>query len=129
MSKNELSLRVIASVNMEIDTGTFKKMFPHLTEETEAEKSKVGVNSTTSGPLPGEKMNTKRFDNYDPDVIDFICRCDNERQAHEIIDYVEKRCEIDRKYAQKLRTQLRGKGVRSFGPKREEGYYLRESTH
>ena len=114
---------------MEIDKGTFKKMFPYLTEEMEAEKSKVGIDSTTSGPLRGEKTTTKQFDNYNPDVIDFICRCDTERQAHEIIDYIEKRGEIDPKYAQKLRTQLNKKGVRSFGAKREEGYYLKESSY
>jgi hypothetical protein len=114
---------------MEMDRGTFKKMFPHLTEEIEAEKSKMGIDSTTPGSLTGKEMTTKRFDNYNPDVIDFICRCDNEKQAHEIIDYIKKRGEIDQKYARKLRTQLKKKGVRSFGAKREEGYYLRESSY
>jgi hypothetical protein len=33
--------------------------------------------------------------------------------------------EIDGKYAQKLRRQLREKGVRSFGTKKEHDYYLR----
>ena len=114
---------------MEIDKGTFKKVFPHLTEEMEAKESKEGVDSTKPRSLTGETVSTKRFDDYNPDVIDFICRCDNEKQAYEIIDYVEKRGEIDQKYAQKLRTQLEKRGVRSFGAKREEGYYLRESSH
>jgi len=114
---------------MEVDRGTFKKMFPHLTDEIETEEPKVGVNSTTPSSLAEERMTMKRFDDYNPDVVDFICRCDSENQAHEIIDYLEKRGEISRKYAQKLRTQLKKKGVRSFGAKREEGYYLRESSH
>jgi hypothetical protein len=114
---------------MEADKGTFKKMFPHLAEEMEAEKSKVSINSVRSDPPAEEKASGKRFDNYNPDVIDFICRCDNDKQAKEIIDYMEKRGEIDQKYAQKLRTHLRKKGVRSFGARRDEGYYLRESRY
>jgi len=114
---------------MEIDKGTFKKVFPHLTEEMEAKESKEGINSTNPGSLAGERVSPKRFDDYNPDVIDFLCRCDSEKQAQEIIDYIVKRGEIDEKYAQKLRTQLKKKGVRSFGAKREEGYYLRESSH
>jgi len=112
---------------MEVDKTTFKKMFPNLAEEIKGDKSKVRINSVRSDPKAGEKAASKRFDNYIPDVIDFIRRCDNEKQAEEIIDYMEKRGEIDHKYAQKLKTQLKKKGVRSFGPKREEGYYLRES--
>jgi hypothetical protein len=42
---------------------------------------------------------------------------------------MEKKGEIDQRYAQKLRTQLKKRGVRSFGAKREEGYYLRESSY
>jgi hypothetical protein len=37
---------------------------------------------------------------------------------------MEKKGEIKEQYAQKLRRQLRRKGVRSFGPKKEENYYL-----
>lgn len=110
---------------MEVDKGTFKKMFPRLSEEMEIGKSKVNIDSVRSDLRTGEKTIDKRFDDYNPDVIDFICRCDNEKQAEEIIDYMEKRGEIDRKYAFKLKTQLKEKGVRSFGAKREEGYYLR----
>ena len=104
-------------------------MFSHLTEEMEAKKSTEGMNSTNPSSPTGERATTKRFDDYNPNVIDFICRCDNEKQACEIIDYVEKRREIDQKYAQKLRTQLKKRGVRSFGAKREEGYYLRDPSH
>lgn len=114
---------------MGVDKGTFKKMFPYLAEEMEAEKSKVSINSVRSDQETEEKASGKRFDNYNPDVVDFICRCDNEKQAEEIIDYMEKRGETDHKFAQKLRAQLRKKGVRSFGAKRGEGYYLRESGY
>jgi hypothetical protein len=62
-----------------------------------------------------------------PDVIDFIRRCDTEEQAEEIIAYMEKRGEIEKQYAERLRKQLKDKGVRSFGPKKEENYYLKDS--
>jgi len=113
---------------MEIDGRAFKKMFPHLTEEMETEKSEADANSTKPKSLTEERITAKRFDDYNPDVVDFICRCDNEEQAREIIDYMQKRGEIDQKYAQELRTKLRKKGVRSFGAKREEGYYLKEAS-
>ena len=102
-------------------------MFSHLAEEMEMGKSKVRIDSIRTDPEAGEKAASKSFDNYVPNVVDFICRCDTEEQAKEIIDYMEKRGEIDPKYAQKLRTQLKRKGVRSFGRKREEGYYLKEA--
>jgi hypothetical protein len=114
---------------MNVDKATFKKMFPHLAEEMEMGKSKVRINSVRSDVEVGEKTASKCFDNYMPDVIDFICRCDTEKQAKEIVDYMEKKGEIDRKYAQKLRTQLKKKGVRSFGAKREEDYYLKEAGY
>lgn len=115
---------------MTLDKGTFKKMFPHLTEEIDEAKSKVNINSIRSDPTTGDRVRvSKCFDDYNPTAIDFLCRCDNAKQAEEIIDYLEKRGEIDDKYAQKLREQLKKKGIRSFGTKREEGYYLRESGH
>jgi hypothetical protein len=115
---------------MQIDKETFKKMFPHLSEEMEEGKSKVNIKSVRFDPAAGEKVAaSKCFDDYNPNVIDFLCRCDTGKQAEEIIDYMEKRGEIDHKYAQKLRTQLEKQGVRSFGAKRDEGYYLRESGH
>jgi hypothetical protein len=62
-----------------------------------------------------------------PDVIDFIRRCDSNKQAEEIINYLRKRGEVNREYARKLRRQLKEKGVRSFGPKKEEDYYSKQS--
>jgi hypothetical protein len=115
---------------MTLDKGTFKKMFPHLAEEIDEAKSKVDINSIQSDPTTGDRVRaSKCFDDYNPTAIDFLCRCDNAKQAEEIIDYLEKRGEIDHKYVQKLREQLKKKGIRSFGTKREEGYYLRESGH
>jgi hypothetical protein len=43
-----------------------------------------------------------------------------------IIAYLEKREELTEEYATKLRKQLKRKGVRSFGSKKEERYYFKK---
>lgn len=111
---------------MEIDKKRFRKMFPHLAEELEGGEQKIAITSVRSDIQTGEKASSKKFATYMPDVIDFIRRCDNEEQAEEIISYMEKRGEISREYAERLRKQLKEKGVRSFGLKKEEDYYLKQ---
>ena len=110
---------------MEMSKERLKKMFPHLAGEMEAKEHKVAITSVRSDFQTGEKASSKRFAGYMPDVIDFIRRCDNAQEAEEIIQYLEKRGEISRQYAKRLRKQLREKGVRSFGSKKEEDYYLK----
>jgi len=110
---------------MEIDKKRFNTMFPHLSEEMENKENRVAISSIRSDIQRGERASSKRFDGYVPDVIDFIRRCDNEKQAKEIIDFMEKRNEIDSAYARRLKRQLREKGVRSFGPKKHDDYYSR----
>jgi hypothetical protein len=110
---------------MELDKKTFKKLFPNLVDELESSKNKVAINSVRTDVKTGEKAVSKRFVHYTPDVIDFIRRCDTKEQAEEIISYMEKREEIKKQYAKKLRKQLEEKGVRSFGPKKEENYYFK----
>ena len=110
---------------MELDKESFKKMFPNLAKELQTNEDKVQVNSVRTSQEDGEKAATPQsFDDYMPDVIDFIRRCDTKEQAEEIIGYMEKRGEIDKKYAQKLRKQLEEKGVRSFGTRKERDHYL-----
>lgn len=111
---------------MELDRESFKKMFPNLVKELQTDDNKVQLNSVRTDQEDGEKAATSQsFDDYMPDVIDFIKRCDTKEQAEEIIGYMEKRGEIDKKYAQKLRKQLKENGIRSFGTKKEQDYYLK----
>jgi hypothetical protein len=113
---------------MELDREYLRKMFPNLTKETQSDENKVPVRSVRTDSKTGEKAaNKERFVNYVPDVIDFLRRCDTNEQAEEIIAYLEKRSEVDKEYAEKLRTQLKQKGVRSFGLKKGENYYLSNS--
>ena len=111
---------------MAMDRKLFKKMFPHLAEEMNTKESRILINSVRSDIQTGETASSRKFDRYTPDVIDYISRCDNEQQAKEIITYLEKRKEISRQYARRLGKQLKEKGVRSFGPKKEEDYYLKK---
>jgi len=112
---------------MELDKKRFKRMFPNLAQEMETDHNRVAISSVRSDIPAGERVSTKAFDNYMPDAIDFIRRCDNQKQAEEIINFLEKRKEITRKHAQKLKKQLRSKGVRSFGPKKHDDYYSRQA--
>jgi len=112
---------------MGISKDQIKKTFPNLAEEMDMGKQKILINSIRSNPETAEKTAKaqKNLSNYNPDIIDFLRRCDNKQQAEEIINYMENRGEINQNYAQKLRQQLKKKGLRSFGPKKEEGYYFK----
>ncbi len=113
---------------MELDKETFKKLFPNLAREMDLEESRVSLNALRTEKEDGEKASSSgMFVNYNPDVIDFIRRCDTEEQAEEIIAFMEKRGEIEEEYAEKLRKQLKEKGVRSFGSKKEDNYYLKRA--
>jgi len=110
---------------MEIDRKVFRRMFPNLAKEMEEKRQGVRISSVRSDITAAERASSDRFASYIPDVVDFIRRCDTKEQAEEIISYLEKRGEISSTYARKLRKQLREKGVRSFGPKKEDDYYLK----
>jgi hypothetical protein len=114
---------------MKISKDKFKKTFPHLAREMDDKQRGVTINSIRSDTRTAEKTATtqKNLSNYDPDIIDFLRRCDNTQQAEEIINYMESRGEIANNHAKKLRLQLKKKGLRSFGPKKEEGYYFKVS--
>jgi len=98
----------------------FKKKFPKLAAEMESGEGKVDIEFQVEKPKP-----TRKFARYDPDVIDFIRRCTTEDQAYEIIEYLEKRGEVTKEAADELCKQLKEEGLRSFGRKKEHGFYER----
>ena len=101
----------------------FKDKYPNLAKEIELAFMKVKINSIRHDREIGENIASNNVAGYNPDVIDFLRRCDTEEEAKEIIDYVEKKGEITPKYAKTLRRQLKTQGVRSFGMKKEKNYY------
>jgi len=111
---------------MDVEKKRFRRMFPNLSQELESKNCETKINSVRSNPTTGEKTASRKFTDYTPDVIDFLRRCDKAEQAEEIIAYLEKRGEISVEYAGKLRKQLKEKGVRSFGSKKENDYYLKQ---
>ena len=112
---------------MDLKKEKFRKMFPNLASEITNETCMTKIESVRSEANKGKKINSKnKFKSYSPDVIDFLRRCENQKQAEDIICYLEKRKEISFEYAKKLRTQLKTKGIRSFGSKKENDYYLKQ---
>ena len=101
-------------------------MFPNLAQELDSGNCKTTISSVRSDVHTGEEAVAKKFVGYTPDVIDFLRRCDKAEQAEEIICYLEKRGELSPEYATKLRKQLKTKGLRSFGSKKEDDYYLKQ---
>ena len=130
---------------MAIDKKSIKKIFPHLYEELENGEVKVPINAVRKNPLEAEEeavvgevgeecdcteeeftSHTETPDklrHFNPSAVDFIRRCDTEAQAEEIIAYLQKKGEITKEVAEQMRCQLKRDGVRSFGPKKEEGLY------
>ena len=113
---------------MDLKKEKFQKMFPNLAQELSSENCGTKINSVRSDSTTAEKAVSKKFTGYTPDAIDFLRRCDKAEQAEEIICYLEKRQGISPEYAKKLRKQLKTKGVRSFGAKKEDDYYLKQDS-
>jgi hypothetical protein len=116
----------LRTATLEIDKKSFKKMFPNLSKELELGDTKVAVASVRTDSDAAEKLLSDKFRHYNPTVVDFIRRCDSETQAEAIIAYLEKRGELTKEYAKGLRKQLKKEGIRSFGSKKEENYYLKQ---
>ena len=116
------------TVSMELDEKTFRKLFPHLAEEVLSGKTKkVRITSVRWDAEAGEKaVSGENLTGYMPDAVDFIRRCRTVEEAEEIIEYLKRRGEISEEYAERLRKQLKTRGLRSFGSWKEPGYYLRK---
>jgi hypothetical protein len=100
----------------------FKETFPTLSEEMEAgltQQHKIDGVRTLSDEADPAQMET-----FTPTVVDYIRRCDTVSQAMEIVDYLLKQKEITESQAKEIKRQLKAHGVRSFGAKKESGYYM-----
>ena len=104
----------------------FRKLFPSLAKEMECESSKVQVDNLEDMSKQTTMNTSRKWAGYNPNVIDFIRRCETLEQAEEVIRYMEERGEIDPCQADELRQQLREKGLSSFGFRKAEGFYHRD---
>jgi len=113
---------------LEIDKKEFKKKYPKLIDEMEYSDNKIKIDPEKKKvDSPKNDKGKKRFRGYEPSIIDFIQRCTTTEEANSIIDYLENRGEISKKYANNIRDQIKDKGVRSFGPKKKENYYFKNN--
>ena len=101
----------------------FKKLFPHLAEEIESGRSKLNLDDDAETGESGTRTNARKWAGYDPDVVDFIRRCETVAQAREVVEYMESRGEITAERAAEIKKQIAEEGLRSFGPKKDEGFY------
>ena len=111
---------------MVIDKRSLKKLFPNIAKELEGGAAKISIDSVQSETYDYEQTHPDKLFNYNPTVVDFLRRCDTEMQAEAIIAFMEERREIPTNCAEALRQQLKRKGIRSFGPKKEDDYYFKE---
>lgn len=116
---------------MSVEYKEVKKKYPSIYKELQLETSKVRINSYRSDTNTGEAAaeSGHNLTGYLPDVIDYVRRCDNEKQAKEIIQFLKKRGEISSQYADRLMEQLLKHGVRSFGSKKHPGWYEQMRSH
>jgi hypothetical protein len=127
---------------MSTDNKSIKKIFPHLYKELEAGDCKVPISGVRKNALQAEAdaaenvseeefceptILSDKFRHFNPSAVDFLRRCDTEAQASEIIDYLQKKGEITKEYADELRCRLKCEGVRCFGSKKDENYYFKEA--
>lgn len=103
-----------------------RRNYPKLAEEWGGVGT-VRIDAVRTSLKEAEKV-THSVQGYEPTIIDFIRRCENDDQALGIINYLEKRGEIESSYARWLRIQLAERGLRSFGKQRKSGCYERGET-
>lgn len=101
----------------------FRRRFPSLAAEMDKRKQTLGIDAVRTDEREAKRVIPYSTQGYEPTAIDFMRLCDTERQALEIIDFLESRGELTPEYARKLRHQLTRFGLRSFGPKRNPGCY------
>ncbi|MBC7120696.1 MAG: DUF2095 family protein [Candidatus Methanosuratus sp.] len=99
---------------MGISENELKRDYPNLYKE---------ITSST-----GEERSIKvdRGRGYVPSIIDFLQRCDTDQEGFEVVDFMEKRGEISKHYAESLRKRIAESGIRSFGEKRVPGHYFKK---
>lgn len=105
---------------VDIDKEELRKKYPNLWNEINGQNI-LSENSSIKDIL------IDKFRGYVPNAIDYLRRCENNEEAEKTIAYLLQKGEIAPEYAEKLRKQLKEKGLRSFGLKKEDGYYLREA--
>ncbi len=100
------------------DRRDFKKLFPAISKELES--------SGGSAVEAGEESVDEPLRGFMPGPEDYLSRCKTDEEAMEVINFLHSRGEISGEVFDRLRRQVEERGVRSFGPLREDNYYLKK---
>lgn len=107
----------------EFDLEKFQKKFPNLFKEIKNNTQSIKIDGVRTNPEEAEKASKSKKKDPEPNLVDYIRLCDNKEEALKIIDYMEREERVEPKYAEKIRNQLKNRGLRSFGSKRRPGKY------
>ncbi|MEM4556853.1 MAG: DUF2095 family protein [Sulfolobales archaeon] len=103
----------------EFDVNEFRKLFPNLSKEVlDSKTPTLNIRELSKDPLR----------DYTPNVYDFLGRVKSVEEGLKVIDYLESRGELSKELADRLREELRTKGVGAFGERRYFGYYYKLSS-
>ena len=94
-------------------------------DEDKAQQIEEEIEEETKEKKP--LVDPYRFVGYNPTVIDFIRRCETEKDAKEIIDFLKKKGDLTKEDSVKLLKQLESEGLRSFGEKKQAGFYSKNN--
>lgn len=104
----------------------FQRKYPHLADEWSG-KGTITIQAVRSNQREAEKA-AYNIGGYEPTVVDFLRRCENDAQALEIINFMESKGEIESSYAKRLRSQLTEHGLKSFGKQKKPDWYEHSET-
>lgn len=105
------------------NSNVFKKKFPHLYEEIKEGEGAIQIDGVEKGEEDRESYYDEGKEKADPEVDDFLRLCENDEEADQIIDYMEREGKISSSKAKEMRERLYKTGVRTFGEKRAPGEY------
>ncbi|MHA2027727.1 MAG: DUF2095 family protein [Candidatus Thorarchaeota archaeon] len=106
------------------EDGEFREAFPSLSKELEENSTKTyKIDGVRTMSEDSESTKSERMA-FEPDVVDYIRRCDTMSQAMEIVEFLLKQSEITTAQAKEIKSQLKADGIRSFGSKKEKDHYL-----
>jgi len=116
------------SINQNIPIDKLKEHFPALYKEIAQKQMglKVKTESTEEEENVKEKYEDP-FNNYIPDIFDFLRRAKTEEEGKEILDFFEKQKQISSDEAARLRKKLENEGIRVFGSYKSPNYYFRKA--
>ncbi len=123
----------VLSIKQRITPDDLKEKFPNLHAEMSDKKLQVKIDDVKGDFSHSDETDSTLesgdlFSNFETTTQDYIRRAKTDKEAEKIIRYALKQGNITTEEAGELLDQLSKKGVRSFGPIRTSGYYLRKAV-